>query len=121
LRTRQLLRTLRHRAITPVSSRVLGTFKIARVTGQFIVRLKLFSNGNCPLDWNTNPMFYANQLPQKIFSLIQVRNRGWATGQFPPEIFKIMFSCYVQQQVAIILPLTENCSWFQPLSDMKYI
>jgi len=32
-----------------------------------------------------------------------------------------MFSCYVQQQVAIILPLTENCSWFQPLSDMNYI
>jgi len=29
---------------------VLGSFISARVTGQFIVRLKLFSDGNCPLD-----------------------------------------------------------------------
>ena len=30
--------------------------------------------------------------------------RSWATGQLPlPEIFKIIFSCYVQQQVITIL------------------
>jgi len=37
----------------------------ARVTGQFIVRLILFSIGNCPLDWNSIPMFYANPSLQK--------------------------------------------------------
>ena len=31
---------------------VLGSFILTQVTGQFFVRLKLFSNGNCPLDWN---------------------------------------------------------------------
>ena len=44
---------------------VLGSFILARVTRQFIVRLKLFSNGYGPLDWNSNPIFYANLLLQK--------------------------------------------------------
>ena len=44
---------------------VLGSFILTWVTSQFNVRLKLFSNGYCPLDWNSNPMFYANPLVQK--------------------------------------------------------
>ena len=63
---RPLLRNARHRTvIMPVNLHVLGPFKLARVTRQFIVRLKVFSNGYCPLDWNSNPMFYANPLLQK--------------------------------------------------------
>jgi len=38
---------------------------LARVTGDFIIRLKLLSNGNCPLAWNLNPMFCANPLLHK--------------------------------------------------------
>jgi len=46
-------------------SKLLGTrlMILARVTGQLIVRLNLFSNGNCPLDWNS--IFYANPLLKK--------------------------------------------------------
>ena len=32
--------------------------------------LKLFTNANCPLDWNSNPMFCANSLlPEKTLSM----------------------------------------------------
>jgi len=51
---------------------VLGSFILARVTGLFLVRLKLFSNANCPLDWNSNPMFYANPLLQNTLNLIWI-------------------------------------------------
>ena len=51
---------------------VLGSFILARVAGQCIVRLKLFSKGNCPLDWNSNPMFYTNSLPQRTFNPIWI-------------------------------------------------
>jgi len=44
---------------------VLGSFILARVTRQFVARSKLFSNGNCPFDWNSNPMLSANPLIQK--------------------------------------------------------
>jgi len=47
------------------SNHVLGSFTLARVTGRFFVGLKLFSNGNCPLDWNLNSMFHANPLLQR--------------------------------------------------------
>jgi len=47
MRTRLMLQNVRHRAmITPVSPLyVIGSFKLARVTEQFIIRLKLFPNG----------------------------------------------------------------------------
>jgi len=52
-----LLRNARHRTmITPVNPLRLGltgSFILARVTGQFIVRLKLFSNGYCPLEFKS--------------------------------------------------------------------
>ena len=54
------------------SSCVLAWFILARVTWQFFVRLILLSNGNCPLDWNSKSMFYANPLLQKIFNLIWI-------------------------------------------------
>jgi len=44
---------------------VLGSYILAQVTGQFIVHLKLYSDGNCPLDWNSNPMVYVNPLLKK--------------------------------------------------------
>ena len=63
---RLLLRNARHRTmITPVNPPRLRLIHISRVTRQFIVRLKLLSNGYCPLDWNSNPMFFANPLLQK--------------------------------------------------------
>jgi len=52
---------------------VLGSFILARVAGQFFqffVHLKLFLNENCPLDWNSNPMFCANPLLQKTPNLM---------------------------------------------------
>jgi len=62
---RPLLHNTRHRTmIMPVNTPHLRLI-LARVTRQFIVRLKLFLNGYCPLDWNSNPMFYANPLLQK--------------------------------------------------------
>jgi len=51
---------------------VLGSLILARVTGQFFVRLKLFSNGNCPLEWTSKSMFYANPLLQEIFNVIWI-------------------------------------------------
>ena len=63
---RPLLCNARHRTmITPVNPPRLRLIHIARVTRQFIVRLKLFWNGYCLLDWNSNPMFHANPLLQK--------------------------------------------------------
>jgi len=62
---------------------VIGSFILALVVGQFIVRLKLFSKGNCPLDWNSNPVFYTNSLLQKNFSPIQI-------------IFQKIFNCIGQ-------------------------
>ena len=56
--------------VVPQPCCVIGSFILARVAGQFIVCLKLFSKGNCPLDWNSNPMFYTNPLLQKTFSPI---------------------------------------------------
>ena len=45
----------RHRAmITPVSPVRTRLFHISPIPGLFIVRLKLFSNGDRPLDWNSN-------------------------------------------------------------------
>jgi len=63
---------------------VLGSFILARVTGQFIVRLKLFPNGNCPLDWNTNPMLYANPLLQKKMQpdINYIWKNTWCRGEF---------------------------------------
>jgi len=64
--TRSLLLNTRHRTmITPVNPLRLRLIHISPVTRQFIARLKLFSNGYCPLDWNSNPMFYAKPLLQK--------------------------------------------------------
>jgi len=55
--------------ITPV--RPLRTRLIlARVSGQFFVRLKFLSKGNYPLDWNSNSLFYANQFLQKTVNLV---------------------------------------------------
>jgi len=52
--------------ISPIKPlRARGSFILARVTGQFIVSLKLFSNGHNPLDWNSNPIFHANPLLQE--------------------------------------------------------
>ena len=63
---RPLWRNARHRTmISQLILHVLGSFILARVTRQFIVRLKLLSNRYYPLDWNSNPMFYANPLLQK--------------------------------------------------------
>jgi len=42
------------------------------ITGQFVVRLKLSSNRNCPSDWTSNQMFYADPLLQKTFDLILI-------------------------------------------------
>jgi len=55
--------------------------------------------------------------------------RGWATGQLPTEIFKIMFSCYVQHRLTIILPLPNISGWLWPClsllciagSDIRFI
>jgi len=70
MRTCPLLPNTRHRAmITPV--RPLRTRLIlARVSGQFFVRLKFLSKGNYPLDWNSNSLFYANQFLQKTVNLV---------------------------------------------------
>ena len=69
---------------------VPGSFILARVTGQFIVRLKVFPNGNYLhfsnenylLEWNSNPMFYANPLLQKTLSglnyILKKYFNGWA-------------------------------------------
>jgi len=62
---KQMQRTAR--ANEPEKICVLGSFILARVTGQFIVRLKLFSYGNYPLEWNSNPMPYGNPLIKKTF------------------------------------------------------
>jgi len=44
-------RRLSHRSMaTAVSHLRTMLIHIARVTGQFVVRLKLFLNGNCPLE-----------------------------------------------------------------------
>jgi len=58
MKSRPLLHNQRHRAmITPVLCVVVARLiHISRITGQFIVGLKLFSNGYCPLVWNSNPM-----------------------------------------------------------------
>jgi len=61
--TRLLLRNARHITLSVLC--VLGSFILARGTGQFFVRLKLLSNGNCPLDLNLNPMFCAYPSLQK--------------------------------------------------------
>jgi len=72
-----LLRNARHKAVItsvhPLRPRLIIS---ARVTGELFVRLKLFSNGNCPLDWNSNSMFYANPLLQKMLNLIWIIFRG---------------------------------------------
>jgi len=65
MRIRPLLRNVRHRAMIARVRCLQGSFILARVTGQFIVRLISSSNGNCPLDWNSNSMLYANPLLQK--------------------------------------------------------
>jgi len=70
-----LLSNARHRAmITPASPlSILGSFILARVAGQFFIRLKYYSqDGNCPWDWILNPMFYANPLLRKTFSSIWI-------------------------------------------------
>jgi len=55
IRTSRLLHSVHHRAmITPVVLCLLGSFILAQVTGQFFVRLKLFSNRNCPLQGSQN-------------------------------------------------------------------
>jgi len=66
VRTRVLLR---HRAvITPVSLlRMLGSYVLARVTGQFFVRLKLFSNGNCRFEFKFNVL--CKSIASKIHSI----------------------------------------------------
>ena len=65
-------RRLSHRSMaTAVSHLRTMLIHIARVTGQFVVRLKLFLNGNCPFEWNSNPMFYSNPLLQNAFILTQ--------------------------------------------------
>jgi len=45
---------------------------LAGVTEQFLVHLKLFSNGDHPFDWNFNLTFYAKPLLQKTFNLIWI-------------------------------------------------
>ena len=63
---RPLLRNARHRTmITPVNPPRLRLIHISPSYQTVHLRLKLFSNGYCPLDWNSNPMFYANTLLQK--------------------------------------------------------
>jgi len=62
--------SLRHRVmITPVGALCIRLIDVSRVTGQFIARLELFLNGNCPLIWNSNPMFHANPLLWKGYSI----------------------------------------------------
>jgi len=53
---------------------------------------------------------------KRWIKLFQARNQGLATGQSPPDIFKNMSGCYVQQQSTIttIFPLPENISWLRP-------
>ena len=60
---------------------VLGSFILARVTRQFIVRLILFWNGYCLLDWNSNPMFYANPLLQKTFNLVLIKLKKYLIAE----------------------------------------
>ena len=63
---RPLLRKVRHRTmITPVNPPRLRLIHISPSYQTVYRFLKLFSNGYCPLDWNSNPMFYANPLLQK--------------------------------------------------------
>jgi len=67
MRTRLFLPNPRHRpmirtVVSPLSTRLIP---MILVTGQFFVRLKLFSNWNCQLDWNSNSVFYGNPLLQK--------------------------------------------------------
>ena len=56
-------------------------------TEQFIVRLKLFSNGNSLLDWNSNSMFCVNQLLQKqsMWYELYLKKILYARGQFEIE------------------------------------
>jgi len=71
MRTRRLLRKVRHSAmITPVSSLHTGVIHISPSYWTIIARLKFFSNGNCPLHWNSYPMLYANPLLQNSFNLL---------------------------------------------------
>jgi len=70
--TSPLLRNVRHRAmITPVSPLLTRLIRISpscwTVHGSFEI---IVENGNCPLDWTSTPMFYANSLLQKTYSPI---------------------------------------------------
>jgi len=49
--------------------RSIGSFILSRVTGQFIVSFEILE-WELSTDWNSNPMFCANPLLQKTFSLV---------------------------------------------------
>jgi len=70
MRTRLLLRNVRRRVmITPVVMRS----RLIRVRPSYWIIYRSFESileWDCPLDWNFNPMFYANPLLQKIYNLI---------------------------------------------------
>jgi len=63
--TRPLLRNVRHRTmITPVNPLRLRPIHISP-SYRTVYRSFEIINGYCSLDWNSNPMFYANSLLQK--------------------------------------------------------
>jgi len=69
-----LLSNIRHTAmITPVSP-LLGVGRLIHISPSCWAIYRSFEiileNGNCPLDWTSNPMFCTNPLLQKTFSSI---------------------------------------------------
>jgi len=48
----------------------------------------------------------------------KARNQEGATGKMLPLRFKIIFNCYVQQQVTIVLPSLDNISWLRPCTKV---
>jgi len=53
----------------PLRSRPI---QISLIAGQLIMRLILFPNGNCQLDWNSNVMLYARG-SQTFFNCVPFR------------------------------------------------
>jgi len=47
--------------------------------------------------------------------------RPAAMGAIDPQIFNNVFSCYIQQQVTIILPPPENINWLWPWVWLKFM
>jgi len=72
--TSPLLSNSRHRAmITPVSPlSIVGSFILAELLVNFLFVWNYSQTGNCPWDWISNPVFYANPLLQKTSDRILI-------------------------------------------------